>query len=624
MLLGDLETNGLLDTATKIHCAVFYDTETKEYISFTPENVRDIPSFLDKHNQLAFHNGVVFDLPILKKILNYEFKGTFYDTVIISRILWPDLTVVQYTGENGKPKSTKGAHSIETWGVRFNISKPTHEDWETYSEEMLHRCHEDVRIMASLWTHITSHVNTLISKDKRLDKLFSIFSFEQAVTKVIEQQANNGWAFDLELGFKLTEQLKNICESTEQTLTPLLPSKIVPVGADVCKAFKADGSITTNASKWVGGDESLIGGDFCKINISPFNINSEQQLKTYLLSHGWEPSEWNYKKDRFNKPVKDEKGKRIQTSPVLPKTPEEWHSISKQINMPAIRELATYNKASHRLSQLKGLIEAVRLDHRIEAQAIACATNTARMRHKTVVNIPKAQEDVFYGKEFRSLFTCAEGKVLVGCDASALEARCEAHYLFPFDRFAAKELLEGDIHTVNAEVWGVERGLAKAGKYALTYGCSAAKLAYTLKKPQALSKELYERFWEANPGLAQLKEMVGKSWKQRGYLLAVDGRPLSIRYEHALINTLFQSCGSILMKKALLILNDKLYPEFTLEQVKFVGNFHDEFALETSPDIAEIVAQYAVASIEEAGKFFNMNVPFTGEAHIGKNWAEIH
>jgi hypothetical protein len=42
-------------------------------------------------------------------------------------------------------------HSIEAWGERFGIKKPEHEDWSQFSEEMLYRNGEDVRINVKLF-----------------------------------------------------------------------------------------------------------------------------------------------------------------------------------------------------------------------------------------------------------------------------------------------------------------------------------------------------------------------------------------------------------------------------------------------------------------------------------------
>ena len=57
MWVGDLEANGLLDTATEIHCGVFKNVKTGEIKKFTPESVMEIPKFLDTVDHLCMHNG---------------------------------------------------------------------------------------------------------------------------------------------------------------------------------------------------------------------------------------------------------------------------------------------------------------------------------------------------------------------------------------------------------------------------------------------------------------------------------------------------------------------------------------------------------------------------------------
>ncbi len=222
----------------------------------------------------------------------------------------------------------------------------------------------------------------------------------------------------------------------------------------------------------------------------------------------------------------------------------------------------------------------------------------------------------------RSLFIASEGKVLVGIDACALEARIEAHYIYPFDPLGADELINGDIHTKNAEAFGCSRNVAKGGKYSITYGASPTKLAKVLSKPAKQAKQLYDAFWEANIGLKQLKDMVEEAYEKRGYLLALDGRPLTIRYKHALINTLFQSAGAIVMKRALVILQGDL-KEWG-KDYKFIGNFHDEIQVECLMEDAHFIGDLACSAITKAGEFYNINVPMTGEYKVGLNWALTH
>ena len=57
--------------------------------------------------------------------------------------------------------------------------------------------------------------------------------------------------------------------------------------------------------------------------------------------------------------------------------------------------------------------------------------------------------------------------VIVGADASALEARCLAHYMAYYDKGAYTDVvLNGDIHTVNQKAAGLAtRDLAKTFFY---------------------------------------------------------------------------------------------------------------------------------------------------------------
>lgn len=227
-----------------------------------------------------------------------------------------------------------------------------------------------------------------------------------------------------------------------------------------------------------------------------------------------------------------------------------------------------------------------------------------------------------FGKELRSVFIASPGHVLVGCDAKALEARVEAHYIYDLDRANALELINGDIHTKNMNIFKCSRSKAKNGKYAIGYGCGAAKLAATIGCTVSEAKIILEDYWEANIGLKILKEQLEEAWNKRKYILSIDKRPLTVRYPHALINTLFQSAGSIVMKVALCILNKSIEDEYL--EAKFVGNYHDEIQCDVIEEDAERVAVLARESIIKAGEYFNMKVPLDGESKIGKNWAEVH
>jgi len=179
-ILKDLEELG------RIGDVVAVNIETQEEVCFIPQGLltpEDLPSFMMRNSDEGFscHNGIGFDLKVLKKLYNYEYKGLYRDTLLMSRILWPDI---------------EGGNSVDAWGKRFGIEKPRHEDWTQFSEEMLHRCVEDTKIQARLYEHIQDHIADIGKKDSRID-LDKVFRLEHKVWEIIERQAAYGWQFDL-------------------------------------------------------------------------------------------------------------------------------------------------------------------------------------------------------------------------------------------------------------------------------------------------------------------------------------------------------------------------------------------------------------------------------------------
>jgi len=276
--------------------------------------------------------------------------------------------------------------------------------------------------------------------------------------------------------------------------------------------------------------------------------------------------------------------------------------------------------------ELKGWINTVRDDSRLEAGGIPQATNTGRYRHSGVVNVPKASPDVPYGEHLRALFIAREGYKLMGVDAKGLEARMEAHYTYPMpggvEYAYAKELLEGDIHTKNAVFFETDRNGAKAPKYALTYGCQPSKLAETLGCSVAKAKKYYEAFWNGNVALKALKTRAEQAYRQRGFLIGLDGRKLLIRSEHALVNTLFQSAGSIVVKTATAYMANWIRDRGL--DARQVLHMHDEFTYEFHPDHEEEICELARQAFKKAGEFWKLNVPIEGDPKVGTNWKEIH
>lgn len=145
--LFDAEANGLLDTVTRAWCVVIKDIETLKVCEYGPDQIQQALDHLQKSDWILGHNIVAYDLPMFEKCYGWKTTSQVFDTVVLSRVLWPDrpypkntIRGEKYNAKNGKP------HSIGAWGWRLGRFKPEHEDWSKFSPEMLHRCREDVEI----------------------------------------------------------------------------------------------------------------------------------------------------------------------------------------------------------------------------------------------------------------------------------------------------------------------------------------------------------------------------------------------------------------------------------------------------------------------------------------------
>jgi DNA polymerase I-like protein with 3'-5' exonuclease and polymerase domains len=231
-----------------------------------------------------------------------------------------------------------------------------------------------------------------------------------------------------------------------------------------------------------------------------------------------------------------------------------------------------------------------------------------------------------YGPECRQCWTVEEGNVLVGCDASGLELRMLAHYMK--DDNYVKTVTEGsskdgtDVHTVNQKAAGLQtRDQAKTFIYAFLYGAGPSKIGSIVGGSSAAGQKLITSFLEGTPALQRLRSKVSVD-ASKGFVPGLDGRKIWVRSEHAALNSLLQGAGAIVMKKALVLFDQKVRENKW--NVQLVANVHDEIQFECSPDIAEAAGKACVQSIRDAGVAFKLQCPLDGEYKIGRNWRETH
>lgn len=624
-LVGDLEADGLLDSATVIWCGVFKDIDTQEVHVFRPEDVHKIPEFLDRATALIMHNGIQYDRPLMQKVLGYDYTGPLVDTLIMSRLQKP--------GRLPPRGCRAGPHSVEAWGMRFGRQKPEHEDWSRFSDDMLHRCREDVEIQCMILTALLDEGKGCNWKQahKTTFKLFEI----------LHKQEEHGWLVDQEHMHRCIHTLTRWMDRIDRAVHPHLPllcirpSKTKGEYNYYKSPFTKAGKLQTYVVKYLQscGSNSLsdcIAGPFSKVTFRRVDLNSNDETKNFLLDSGWIPEQWNT----------DDDGNR--TSPKLSHT-EDFEGVRGTLG----RLIARRVQCRHRRSQITGWLESIRADGRIP-QRISGIASTGRLTHKGIVNVPGLE--AFFGKQMRRCFVCKDGYRIVGVDSAGCQNRMLAARVG--DPGYTKILLDGrredrtSIHFVNQDAITEFAGftpsyrVCKNLNYAFLFGATDNKLASTANVDVKYGGRIRQALLSVAPGLEEVIDSLKKEWRStasrrrgrygieyyNGTVRGLDGRPVVIEREHCLLVYMLQSDEALLMQYALIFLYDWLTERGWVHgrEYGFVANVHDEIQAEVREDLAEEYAELACQAIVHAGEYLNIACPHKGEYDIGSNWYETH
>ena len=490
-----------------------------------------------------------------------------YDMPVLER-LWgitvaPERVLDTLVLSRSYEPSKLGGHSLRNWGECLGFPKGDHTDWSQLSQEMIDYCIQDVNVTEAVHQNLMQNM-TCFSPN--------CIELEHKVQASVQQQEINGWTLDQPLARDLCATFKERMNEIEEELQQKFPPIV--------------------HERW-----SEKTGKQLKDKIEVFNVGSRQQIAKRLSGLGV----------RFDKVT--EKGNPIVDEAVL-----------ETIDLPEAKVVSEYLMLQKRYAQVNSWLQHVKEDGRVHGRVISNGAVTGRMTHQSpnMAQVPASHSP--YGHECRSCWTVPEGKKLVGFDASGLELRMLAHYMK--DEDYTNEIINGDIHTANQRLAGLEsRNQAKTFIYALLYGAGDEKLGSVAGGGRTTGKKLRESFLSNLPSFAALKDRVSNA-SSRGYLTGLDGRRLLVRSEHSALNTLLQAAGAIVMKKALVILDD--YAKLWKLDYKIIGNIHDEVQSEVAEKDAEKFGWLAVECLKAAGLEFNLRCPLDGEYKVGTTWADTH
>jgi len=605
----DCETNGLLPELDKIHSLVLRDIDTGDVISCAAwddyEPICNGIHILENADLLVGHNIINFDFRAIKKVYpSFKIKKSclINDTLITSRVLWPELEPLDAQKFSHIPSKYIGKHSLGAWGERlsvkkidFEVDKKAEERWDKWSKEMQVYCEGDTLVSLELYKYFETQ-----GLDPRC------FELEHTFAIIMAKQESYGFPFDEKAAYALVNTLKTkrteIDEHLQKVFPPIIEKR---VSAKTGKALKD--------------------------KITTFNPASRKQTSERLQER--------YPEIKFDK---TEKGNTKLDDDVLEILGKKY---------PEASLLAEYQLLNKRLGQIVDGKEAwlrhsqLYKDGRIHGSVItnACVSGRCSHRGPNVAQIPRVGQP--YGAECRALFYAPLGWRLFGADASGLELRALGAQLAYFDGGEYAKLVstnDFDIHTHNAQLFGIfdgkgkidkkTRELAKTMIYAVLYGAGAQKLGSILDislsehKRKELGYETINTFYKNLPAIKQLKDKVDERVMQRGYLVGIDGRHLQIRSRHSALNQLLQSTGAIAVKKATCILYRDLHKAGLRWgcHFAFVAHIHDEIQALVKPQFTELYKDLAIESFRKSGEYFKLKCPLTGEAREGKNWMETH
>ena len=602
----DIETDGL--EANRVHCicAMLDDGEDTVYNFIGGEANGLFRKWLASENvdTLVGHNIINFDVPVLRRLTGMDWDFNLRDTLVLSRLFNPSLD---------------GGHSLRAWGERLGDYKDDYQGgWEEYSHDMLTYCQQDVRVTKALYNYFVKHLTFSEAVD-----------LEHTTAEIIKQQTDNGMILNEERAYELLAEMKekvlDIEDEVHERFKPL------PVWVDLVhpkdKMKNKDGSISKRYQAQLDkgahfyneldaeGDPAIAK---CEVNqcawgyfdYPEFNLGSRQQIAKYLQHFGWKPKAFTEK----GNPIVDEK-------------------VLKSVNIPEAQLIVDYLTLTKRIAMVKSWVDAIdERTGRVHGKVNPCGAVTGRMTHSNpnCAQVPATKHgkdgkvlwgfEGGYGADCRDLWTVPKDYKLVGCDASGLELRMLAHYMND-DKYT-NEILNGDIHSANQKSAGLQtRDQAKTFIYAFLYGAGDSKIGEVAGGGAKRGRILKKNFLDNTPALKQLREKVTQS-SGKGWVTGLDGRKLHIRSQHSALNTLLQSAGAVIMKKALVLL-DQYAKQYNIDY-KFVLNVHDEFQCEVREDQADFFGGLAVGSIVQAGKSFKLNCPLDGEYKVGETWQQTH
>lgn len=643
----DIETDGLLNQVTKIHCLVY--VRFRDGVKIGEGKLvkySDIINFITQEEVLVGHNIIRYDIPVLKKLLNIEVSARLIDTLALSWYLYP----------------MRIKHGLEVWGDEFRVPKPIISDWNNLTPmEYMHRCTEDVKINSILFHKEMEYLNIIYDNvTYMINNLINYLCYKMDCAT---EQESIGCKINRTLINESLRDLDLLKQEKINNLIAAMPKNIkYKIVTKPRKTHKIDGTLSALGEKWCELlEEHNLPMDYegeirVKILEEDGNPTSSTQLKDWLFNLGWEPVNFEYRKNKQGE---------INKIPQIYNNDEVCPSIRMLYeDEPALENLDMLSLINHRISIFESYLNEMDSEDYVRAE-INGFTNTLRFKHKKpIVNLPKVSK--FYGEQIRgAIIRPSENYLLCGSDMSSLEDTTKQHYMYFFDPEYVKQmrvpgfdphidigLLAKMITKEEQEffIWfgktkkeiekGIsnyvftaeekskyayiseKRGKSKVVNFAGVYGAGPPKIALTAGMPLEQARLLHTIYWNRNKSVKQVANAcITKTTKVDGEEQMWLYNPVSkfwytLRYEKDKFSTLNQGTGVFCF--------DLWVREVRRKGIKIMLQYHDEIAFPLLVEEREEVTSKLNEAIKVVNEKVKLNVPLGISIDFGANYAEIH
>lgn len=618
-MIFDVEANGLLTEATKLHVMAYTDGNRVRHT----HDYEVMRKLLSKAKLLIGHNITRYDIPLLEKLLGITIKARLIDTLAMSWYL------------NHK----RLIHGLDSYGEEFGVPKPKIDNWDTLTpEEYAHRCIEDVKINRQLWLVLKTKLLKIYPDKDSADKAIRYIQFKMNCAR---EQERSKWKLNVPKAQNHYDNLVQMEQEKIEELKKHMPEVPIIVKREKPKKpFKKDGTLSVTGVKWkLLLKEHNLPPDYEGVvehttGYKEPNPGSPEQVKSWLYGMGWEPETFDYKRDPDTFEERAIPQLRVDYGDGKQLCPSVLRLVDKE---PSIGVLEGLSIIQHRLSIFKGFLEN-HIDGWIAAE-ISGLTNTLRFKHKVLVNLPGVDKP--WGEEIRSCLTAPEGYILCGADMVSLEDTTKRHYMFDYDpdyviemsregfdphldlaKFAGV-VVQQEIDDWQKEVEGCKnlkpiRSDYKVVNYSATYGVRPPKLSRTIDCTIAKAKKLLDAFWKRNWAIKAIEDDLtvrnidGEMW----LLNPVSGLYYSLRFEKDKFSTLNQGTGVYCF--------DTWIKHVRKARKQLTGQFHDEVCLCIKGGSEEKCTALLEGAMIKTNDELKLNVTLGIDIKYGKTYAEIH